>query len=118
MEDFSKLLGKKPKTEMSEEETQAKMEVIMELLDQAKSMMADQVKGGMDEMFAPKSVEVMAPDQESLEEGLDVAQDMVSDEPSMESEESDEDSEDDKEEGSDDEMSPFPKKKKPLFDLV
>lgn len=73
--DFSKL-GKKAGEGMSPEAKRAKMEVIMELMEMAKEMMGENVKTGMDEM---KKVSIAAPDQESLEEGLDLAHKLVSD---------------------------------------
>ena len=113
MDDLLKKLAAKGKSKMSPEETQAKLEVVQELLEMAQEAMADSTKSGLDAMMAPKqSVEVMAEDQEGLSEGLDVAKDMVESEdvdamedkpemkldPEMEEaeEESDEEDEDDK----------------------
>lgn len=80
MKDLEKLMSKSGKSEMSEDAKKAKMEVIMELMEMAKEMMADGVHKGMTEIKSPKEIKevsVMAPDQESLEEGLDVAKDIV-----------------------------------------
>lgn len=115
MDEISKLMGKKPKTKMSPEEIQAKMETVMELLTMAQEAMGDQVKGGMQEMMKPEvaSVEVSAADPEDLEEGLETAQDLVAgdDEEMPEAVASTE------EESDEDEENPFKKKKKPLFDM-
>lgn len=77
MKDLEKLMSKSGKSEMSEDAKRAKMEVIMELMEMAKEMMADGVHKGMSDMKAPKEVSVMAADQEGLEEGLDMAKDLV-----------------------------------------
>lgn len=80
MKDLEKLMSKAGKSEMSDDAKKAKMEVIMELMEMAKEMMAEGVHKGMSEMKAPKGVKevsVMAPDQEGLEEGLDMAKEIV-----------------------------------------
>lgn len=77
MDELLKKLATKGQPKMSEQEVQAKMEVVKELLEMAQSAMADGVKGDMDSMMAPKSVEVSAPDKESLSEGLDMAKDLI-----------------------------------------
>ena len=59
---------------------EAKMEVLKELHDMCKAKLGEKVKGGLDSM---KSVTVSAPDEESLHEGLEMAQELT---PEMESE--------------------------------
>lgn len=76
---FSKL-SKKGSEDMSPEAKQAKMEVIMELMEMARELMGSGVKSGLDEM---QKVSVMAPDAEGLEEGLEVAEDLVSSEDAL-----------------------------------
>jgi hypothetical protein len=112
MDALKEMMAKKksPEGKMSEDEMKAKMDVIQELLEMAQNAMGSHVKGGMDEM---KKVSVMAPDTESLAEGLDLAEDVVTDGEGDESTEQTEESpfdvlkkekdEDDKEDG-DDEM--------------
>ncbi len=105
---------KSPEGKMSEDEITAKMDVIKELLDMAQKAMGDGVKGEMDSL---KKVSVMAPDDESLSEGLDLAkdltagdapaegsEDMPSDEMPTEEMSLSEDSTEDKKEDSDDEF--------------
>lgn len=80
MKDLEKLMSKAGKSEMSEDAKKAKMEVIMELMESMKELMAEGVHKGMSEMKAPKHVQevsVMAPDQEGLEEGLDMAKEVI-----------------------------------------
>ena len=93
MDELKKMMAKKKHDgEMSAEEQQAKMDVIMELMEMAQGEMGSRVKSGMDDM---KKVTVAAPDSESLEEGLEAAQDVVSELPeSYESEEMETESED------------------------
>ncbi len=74
MKDLEKLMAKKPEGKMDKHAMQAKMDVIQELLDMAHEAMAGKVKGGMDEM---QKVSVMAPDKESLSEGLELAQEIT-----------------------------------------
>lgn len=75
MKDLEKMLmSKKSKGALSKTETQAKMDVLEELLQMAQSAMGSKVKGGMDEM---KKISVMAPDTESLTEGLDLAKEVA-----------------------------------------
>ena len=82
MKDLEKMLmSKKSKGSMDEKETQAKMDVLHELLQMAQEAMGSKVKGGMDEM---KKVSVMAPDTESLTKGLDMAKHVAEDSPEME----------------------------------
>lgn len=79
MKDLEKMLmAKKGKSALSPEEADAKMEVLRELLDMATQAMGSKVKGGMDEM---KKVSVMAPDQASLEKGLEMAKDVAATDP-------------------------------------
>lgn len=75
MKDLEKLLMKKKDNgKLSEDEAQAKMDVLMELLEMAQGAMGSKVKNGMDGL---KKVSVMAPDKEGLEEGLEKAQDLM-----------------------------------------
>lgn len=76
MKDLEKLMmaKKAEKPEMSDKQIQAKMDVLMELMELAKSEMGKKVKSGMDEM---QKVTVAAPDAESLEKGLETAQELV-----------------------------------------
>lgn len=62
---------------MSEDQIKAKMEVVMELLEKATEMMADGVHSGMADMMPKAEVSVSADDPADLEEGLDVASDLV-----------------------------------------
>lgn len=68
------------KKEMSKMDIQAKMDVLKELHDLCKAKLGEKVKGGLDSM---KSVTVSAPDEESLEQGLELAQELA---PEMETE--------------------------------
>ncbi len=79
MRDLSKLLGGEADvpSKLSPQEIQAKMDVIKELMQEMVEAMGGDVKSGMDEMGALKKVTVAAPDAESLEEGLDVAKEIV-----------------------------------------
>lgn len=114
MKDLEKMLMKKQDSgEMSPEAKQAKMEVLQELMDMCKQAMGHNVKSGMDEM---KKVSVMAPDKESLVEGLEKAEEVI-ESPMMEkmedmSEESDEKSEMSMDEEDD---SPFNRKMKKMM---
>lgn len=76
MEELMKMLAKKKNSEgkMSDEEIQAKMDVIKELLEMADGEMGHRVKSGMDSM---NKITVAAPDAESLEAGLEKAQDLI-----------------------------------------
>jgi hypothetical protein len=104
MKDLEKLMAKKPEGKMDKAAVQAKMDVIQELLEMAQEAMAGRVKGGMDEM---QKVSVMAPDKESLSEGLDMAQMLAGDESEDEEESSDEMPEASSEESSESEESPM-----------
>ena len=123
MDELKKMMAKKKHDgEMSAEEQQAKMDVIMELMEMAQGEMGSRVKSGMDDM---KKVTVAAPDSESLEEGLEAAQDVVGELPeSDESEEMETESEDSpasevmehlaSAEPEEDDMNPFMAKRKKL----
>lgn len=88
MKDLEKMLmSKKDKSKMSDQEVQAKMDVLMELMEMAKDALGSKVKSGMDEM---QKVSVSAPDKESLEEGLEKAQELVEKSPDMMMEEKEE----------------------------
>lgn len=110
-----------PEGKMSEDEIQAKMDVIKELLDMAQQAMGNDVKGGMDEMH---KVSVMAPDQQGLEAGLDVAKNVAGAEGSPEEEASESPEQEKMEdlpgtdtEGSDDEESKEPKDEEDSEDM-
>jgi len=77
MKDLEKLLmkGKKSGEEkLSPDDIQAKMDVLMELLEMAKGAMGEKVKGDMEGM---KKVTVAAPDKQGLEAGLEKAQELL-----------------------------------------
>lgn len=76
MDELKKMMAKKKSSEgeMSEMEQQAKLDVIMELLQMAEGAMGSKVKGGLDEM---QKISVMAPDKEGLAEGLDLAKEVT-----------------------------------------
>jgi hypothetical protein len=98
--DLEKLLMKKKDSgkDMSEDKVNAKLEVLKELIEAAQAEMGHRFKNGMDEM---QKVSVMAPDKESLQEGLEKAQEVV-ESPMMEKMEemaSQDDMDKDKEEG-------------------
>jgi hypothetical protein len=79
MKELEQLMaGKKSGDKMSEQEIQAKMDVVQELLHMAQAAMGSKVKGGMDEM---QKVSVAAPDKESLLMGLDKAKDLADKDP-------------------------------------
>lgn len=80
--DLMKKLQKVDKGEMSKEDISAKLDVLKELYEAAMGMMGDKVKGDMDSL---KSVSVMSDDDESLREGLDLAEGLLDSE--MEDEE-------------------------------
>ena len=61
-------------------EMMAKRKAAEELRDLARKLMGDRVMSDMDEM---QKVTVAAPDQESLEKGLSLAEDVVSDMPEL-----------------------------------
>lgn len=82
---MKKLAAKGGEKKLSEQEAKAKLAVIEELLSMAQDAMADGVKSDMDSVLSPKaSVEVSADDPESLAEGLDLAKDMVEEQPELE----------------------------------
>src|ERR1043165_8118736 len=64
------------KKEMSKVDAQAKMEVLKELYDMCSAKLKDKVKGAL-EPEDMKQVTVAAPDSESLEEGLEMAQELA-----------------------------------------
>lgn len=123
MDELKKMMAKKKDDgAMSEQEQQAKMDVIMELLEMAQGEMGSRVKSGMDDM---KKVTVAAPDSESLTDGLEAAQDMLGTDD--EAAESDEDPAEEKAESpadeamehvsaepEDDDMNPFMAKRKKM----
>lgn len=77
MDDMKKMFGKPSDGKMSASEAKAKMDVLHELLAMVEDSMGSNVKNGMSDM---QKVSVMAPDQEGLSHGLDVAKDLTSDE--------------------------------------
>ena len=112
MKDLEKMLmSKKDKSKMSEQEVQAKMDVLMELMEMAKEALGSKVKSGMDEM---QKVSVSAPDKEGLEEGLEKAQELVEKSPDMMMEEKEELPEMPKK----DEMMKKEKSKRKLFSML
>jgi hypothetical protein len=75
MKDMMKMMdAKKSGGEMSEQEIQAKMDVVQELLQMAQEAMGSRVKSDMDEM---QKVSVAAPDKESLLAGLEMASEVA-----------------------------------------
>lgn len=80
---MSKLMAKSAgQPEMSDMQKQAKLDVIMELLEMAKADMGVRVDGGLKELatqteMAPASVTVQAETPEDLEEGLDMASELT-----------------------------------------
>lgn len=80
MKDLEKMLAKPTKGEMSKEEIQAKLDVLMEMLEMIQSEVGGSVKSGMDEMMAPpvdmtamsdiSDVEDMDEDEEDDDMGL------------------------------------------------
>lgn len=91
MDELLKKLEAKGKPKLSKEETQAKLEVVQELLEMAQDAMAQHNKMGMDELMAPKKeamVKVSAENPDDLKKGLDMAKEVV-DQKEMHSEDSD-----------------------------
>lgn len=76
MDELKKMMAKKAgkSEEMDQTAIEAKLDVIKELMEMAHAAMAGKVKGGLDEMH---KVTVAAPDAEGLEEGLEMAEDVV-----------------------------------------
>lgn len=75
---MQKLIAKSEgKPEMTDMEKQAKLDVIMELLEMAKADMGTRVETGMKELSAPAAVTVQAENPEDLEEGLEVASELT-----------------------------------------
>lgn len=81
MKDLSKMLagdlGESKPSKLSPQEIQAKMEVIKELMSEMVEAMGGSVKSGLGDLGALKKVTVAAPDEESLEQGLEVAQELM-----------------------------------------
>lgn len=79
MKDISKLLAGESSapSKLSPQEIQAKLDVIRELMEEMAEAMGGHVKSGLDELGALKKVTVAAPDEESLEAGLDVAKEVL-----------------------------------------
>ena len=76
------MMAKKPKEKMSEQEIQAKMDVLLEMLQMISEEMGGRVKNGMmDHENEMKKVSVVAPSNEGLEEGLEEAQEVIPDMP-------------------------------------
>jgi hypothetical protein len=85
IDDLKKLLmNKKDKQSLSDQEKQAKMEVLKELVQMAQEMLGGKVKSGMDEM---NKVSVLADDKDGLKEGLEKAQEIVEEQPELKSSE-------------------------------
>ncbi len=70
----------KNKDSMSDNEKEAKLNVMKELRDSASKMMGDKVRG-------IKELSVVAPDKKGLEKGLDKAKELIAGEESEESQE-------------------------------
>jgi len=66
-------MQEEPEMEMEGSELESKMEVLKQL----HQMMSDILGNDLDDMDEMEKVEIMAPDQEGLEEGLDMAQDFM-----------------------------------------
>lgn len=127
LKDLEKMMMKKKDSgKMDDQAKQAKMEVLQELMQMCQEAMGNNVKSGMDEM---KKVSVMAPDKESLLEGLEKAEEVV-ESPMMEkmeemSEEKDEEKKEESEDlqekpemkmvEEDEDESPFNKKRNKLL---
>lgn len=56
---------------------QAKIAALMQMLQELEMEMSGRVKGDMDEMSKMKQVTVAAPDQEGLEDGLEMAKEVT-----------------------------------------
>ena len=65
---------KDKKGKMSEQELQAKLEVLKELFEESSALLGNKVKGELDGL---RSVKVTAKDDEGLAEGLDLAEDLA-----------------------------------------
>jgi hypothetical protein len=84
MKDLMEMLMKKKGQPQKVDATEkmAKMQAVKELISMLEEMMGEDVEGGM-----MKKVTVAAPDEKSLEMGLEKAKDVVSEMPEMEDEE-------------------------------
>jgi pyruvate-formate lyase len=67
----------KMKDKKMPKDMQAKQDVLKEMMQMAMEAMRGKNKHGMDEMMNMKKVSVMAPDDESLEAGLDKAKEVL-----------------------------------------
>lgn len=85
-----KLMEKKKGEEMDPARKEAKMNMLQSLRDHMSGMMGDDLKSGK-----MHSVEVAAPDKESLAHGLDTAKDLLADHDSNEGDEGEEDGDED-----------------------
>lgn len=74
---LEKLAGKRPDEEDGDAHAHAKMQVLHELRNMAMDMMGDKVKDRLPHEM--HGVEVMAPDQEGLRKGLDLAKEVTND---------------------------------------
>jgi hypothetical protein len=72
---LEKLAGKRPDEEDGDKHAHAKMQVLHELRNMAMGMMGDKVKGKLPHEM--HEVDVQAPDRESLQAGLGLAQHMT-----------------------------------------
>lgn len=77
MKDLMKMVDSNQDDDMQPEDRSAKTEMLMELIKMASKAAGEDIKKGMDGM---KEVSVMAPDQEGLKEGLELAEDVVEEE--------------------------------------
>lgn len=71
------MLDKMMKSEEGHSESDAKMQVLEELRDMCMGMMGEKVKSRFEPKEEVKSVQVSAPDEESLEQGLDAAKEIL-----------------------------------------
>lgn len=101
----SMLMPKKEDTKMSERDIKVKSDILKEIMQFAQDKMGEHVKSGMDEM---QKVSVMAPDSESLHEGLEKALEIL-----PESEEDGESFHESSEEEKTEELSPVESDKSP-----
>ena len=73
MKELMEQMGQKPE-QMQDSDVQAKLEVLKELHEMATKLLAGDLEESEEMPMDMEKVEVMAEDQEGLEEGLDMAQ--------------------------------------------
>lgn len=91
MQKMMDMMESKKPSKMSEQDIQAKKDVLKELLQMADEALRGKSSKGLDELKGMK-VSVMAKDPKSLKEGLEKAEELVEGQEEMESEEESEDS--------------------------